>query len=212
MFNLEWVFIFCFAIGIIYAVFAGVFAGIFGGVLHHGHDLPGGHDVDVSHDVDVAHDADISHDVDHSGDVGGGHEVHFSPVSPPVVAMFLAGFGGMGLLGMKSLHWTSTIGLFSFALASALVLGSVTFFLFFWIMKNTQVTSVARASDAVGATADVIVPLPSHGTGEIAYTACGRRFNAPARSTDGRPIPQGRKVVVEKLDGSVHVVREESRS
>lgn len=197
---MEWIFIFCFALGIMYAVFAGVFAGVFGGVLHHGHELPGGHDVDVSHDVDP------------SADAGVGHEVQFRPVSSPVVAMFLIGFGGMGLLAIKSLQWTSTVGILAFAATSALVLGAVTFFLFFSLMKHTQVTSVSKASDAVGAEAVVIVPLPAHGTGEIAYTVRGRRFNAPARTSDGRPIPQGKKVVVERVDGTIHVVREQGKS
>lgn len=202
---LEWVFIFSFALGIIYAVFAGIFAGIFGGVLHHGHELP-------SDGVDASHDLDVGHDVDQAADVGGGHEVHFSPVSPPVVAMFLIGFGGVGLMATKALGWESSLGILTFATGSAAVLGAVTFYLFFSLMKHTQVSSATKASDAIGMVAEVIVPLPAHGTGEIAYTARGRRFNAPARATDGRPIPQGKKVVVERVDGSIHVVREETKS
>lgn len=201
---LEWVFIFCFALGAIYAVFAGVFAGIFGGVLHTGHDLPG-HDVDLSHDIHAG-------GVEHGGDLSGhSPEVHFSPVSPPVIAMFLISFGGSGLLGIKSFHWHEPAALIPFALACGLGIGAVTFFLFFWVMKHSQVSSASTDADALGTIAEVIVPLPAHGTGEVAYNARGRRFNGPARSTDGRPIPQGKRVVVEKVDGSIYIVREESQ-
>jgi hypothetical protein len=60
-----------------------------------------------------------------------------------------------------------------------------------------------------GTRGEVIVAIPEHGLGEIAYTARGSRYNAPARSMDGQPVRQFSSIVIRKIVGGTCVVSPE---
>ena len=209
-----------FFIGLGFAVVTAVFIG-FGEAL-------AGHDVDFStdHDMDLGGGADT---VDLGGahadiggadavDIGGAHadldtgdffhghgEVALNPVSPITIFSFLGGFGGGGLIG----HF---IGLTSWGtILIALPVGFLVAFGIYYIMmviNRTNISSEARATEAVGVTAEIITPIVEDGTGEIAYVSRGSRYSSPARSIDGKSIGRGRAVKIWRIVGSTCYVKE----
>lgn len=62
-------------------------------------------------------------------------------------------------------------------------------------------------NELVGSTAEVTVPIPEGGVGEIAYVAMGERHTATARSNDGRAIARGAVVEINALAGTAMIVK-----
>ena len=134
-----------------------------------------------------------ANDVDASGHpptLGHGEHpgaVDFSPWSPVVIAMFIAAFGGTGILMSK--RGFPIFYQLPVAAASGLVIGGLTFYLFLKIITGTQASSEVLSEELIGIEAEVTTPIPNHGMGEITYTAKQQRYNGPAQSTDGKEIP-----------------------
>jgi len=202
------------------------------------HEMAADADVDgfAAHDIDTAaHDVDIgAHDVDiggHDADVGdhdaGGHDFDqgevghdqagveagageampsISPLSPVTIATFATSFGGIGLI----LEEVGAPGALSIPLAGAsgFVVAGAVFYVFYLVFRVTQSTSAVSPRQVLGKPAEVITAIPKDGVGEIAYVLGGRRFNAPARSEDGHPIPRHASVVVLRATPSACYVRE----
>jgi membrane protein implicated in regulation of membrane protease activity len=129
---------------------------------------------------------------------------NLSPWSPVTIASFVTTFGGVGMV----LDELGLPGLLSFPTAAicGAVIAAAVFYLFYRIFSVTQSSSGVSARQAIGRPAEVITPIPHNGTGEIAYVLGGRRFNAPARTEDGHPIPaRASVVIVRKLGGAFHV-------
>ena len=144
--------------------------------------------------------------VDASGHLDAGH-VH--PISGTIVATFITGFGGGGVVGHYLLEWRLLPGL-GLATASGLVLAGAAFLVLDLIFKQTQAGAEFEPSEVVGREAEVITPIPENGTGEVTYLVRGQREQSAARSCDGSAIPRGRLVVIEKVLGStVHVRQKE---
>jgi membrane protein implicated in regulation of membrane protease activity len=189
---IEIVYLVSFFLGLAFAILSALFSGV----------LSGGADAHV--DVGGAH-------VDAGGghvDASGGHEgsVHFSPLSPVTIAMFLASFGGAGILLKKMLH-LPVIAHVPLAALSGFAVAGLLMYVFHKIFSVTGASSEARESEVIGGEAEVSVPIPNHGLGEISYTTAGTRFTNPARTVDGKELPAHVKVkVVQKL-GTVFVVQ-----
>lgn len=189
--GIELIYWVCFFLGFGFAVVSGLLAGVFsGGGMHV--DVGGGH-------VDVGHGGH-GHDGHSSG------TVHFSPLSPVVLAMFIASFGGTGIILMKYLHWPLFQHL-PVAAVSGLAIAGAVFAFFHKIFSVTQASSESIAEEMVGQEAEVTVPLPHQGLGEIAYTSRGARYTNPAQSEDGKELPAGTPVKIVKLIGSIYVVQ-----
>lgn len=185
--SLSHVYLFCLVVGLAFAVISGVLGGLGGG------------------------EADVDVDVDTGADFGGADladgSVHFSPLSPVVLSMFVTSFGATGLLihdgfGLKS--WFFSLPL---ATVSGLVVAGITFYLFARLMGWAQGSSQASAREALGGEAEVIIPIPAGGVGRIAYTLRDRRFTAPARSVDGQAVANHASVVIVRMAGSTVLVR-----
>lgn len=169
---IEIIYLTCFFLGLGFAIISGLLSGALGGGSH----------------VDAA-------GVD-GHDVSGG-DIHFSPWSPVVIAMFIASFGGTGIL-LKKLGlgtWVHMPG----AAASGFVFAGLTFYVFWKIMSSTQQSSEPTVDDILGLEAEVITPIPVNGVGEIVYTTKQQRFSGPARSVDNREIPARAVVRITKL-------------
>lgn len=190
----EWVYAVCFFVGLIYALFVGLLSGVFGFEHAGGHDLGGGHDVGAGHDA---------------GSAGGdGHTVHFSPMSPVVISMFLTSFGGAGIISIKMFGLTNMLYHLPIAIASGFVIAGATFGFFYKAMALAQGTSLHKTDDLVGSEAQVIITIPGNEQlGEITYTVKGSRFNASARSEDKLVIPANTPVVITKVVGNVFFVK-----
>lgn len=230
--TLEWVYLALFCVSLIYALFLAVFG--FGHGFGHGdvdlghgdvhmdlgHDVHLGHDVavDLGHDVpvDLGHAADLHVDgADLAGHVGDhalhahgdldADDHHVLPLNPIVIATFLAGFGGFGILGTRLFGLGHGMSLLV-AMLVGLLLGAGMFFLYRWLMAMNGVSSAAGWAELRGLPAYVLTPIPEKGLGEIVYVARGARYNAPARTIDGRGIPRGESVTVLDVVDSIAIV------
>jgi membrane protein implicated in regulation of membrane protease activity len=201
--TLMYVYLGCLIIGLVYAVFATIFGGHgdvgadVGGadIGHIGGDFGAHGGLDFAHG-EVGGAGDIASDTVAYGEVG------FSPLSPIVIASFLASFGAFGILGRE---W---IGLGApssalFAVGCGLAVAAVMFTVVVKIFIASQGSSHAMLSDLQGRAAEVITPIPEGGIGEIAYVARGTRYTSSAKSRTGEEIGRGSAVRIVQVAGGV---------
>jgi membrane-bound ClpP family serine protease len=145
--------------------------------------------------------ADVHMDASGHLDAGNLH-----PLSGPIVASFVTGFGAGGTVGHYLLRWPlpGSVGLAS---GAGLVLAGAAFAVMNTIFKHTQGGSEFSLDEIVGRVGEVITPIPAGGTGEVACIVKGQREVGAARSADGSPIKRGEVVVVEKAVGPTLYVR-----
>jgi hypothetical protein len=145
---------------------------------------------------------------------GDGHDLHMdvgtdlpiSPLSPTVVATFLTGFGGGGLLANSYFQLSVGKGVLV-ALLTGILLSCGTFGALTLLFRNTQAGSEYSLEDMVGRMVEIITPIPENGTGEVALVAKGTRVIGPARSMDGKAIPRNAPVEIVRVVGNVYYVR-----
>jgi membrane-bound ClpP family serine protease len=87
-----------------------------------------------------------------------------------------------------------------------LTAGTVLFLLRQLFLK-TQSSSESKVGNLEGAVGHIITPIPQNGVGEIAYVQAGSRYTAPARETDGAPVPTGAAVKIVRIVGSQFYVK-----
>ncbi len=167
-----------FAIGLGYAVFVGLAGHMFGG--------------DVSHDIHM--------------DVG--TDLPMSPLSPTVIATFLTGFGGGGMLANSYLGLSPGKGVLV-AILTGILLSGGTYTILLVLFRNTQAGAEYSAEEMVGRMVDVITPIPEKGTGEVAFVAKGTRVTGPARTLDGVAVTRNTPVVIEKVVGNIYYVKQD---
>jgi membrane protein implicated in regulation of membrane protease activity len=176
-------------IGVLYLVFLvlGVTYALIAGALGWFSDLGGGGDIHV----------------DASGHLDAGH-VH--PLSGTVIATFVTGFGGGGVVAHYLLEWKLVGGLL-LATVSGIALAAAAFGVLELIFSQTQAGSEFAMDEVAGRSAEVITAIPENGAGEVAYTVRGQREVSAARTVTGQAIPKGRLVVVERVTGNTLFVR-----
>lgn len=138
-------------------------------------------------------------------DAGGGIDQPH-PISGTVVATFISGFGGGGVIAHYLFAWSLVPGLFA-AVATGAVMAGAAFLVLEFVFSRTQAGSEFKSSDASGRGAEVITAIPDGRMGEIAYLVKGQREQAAARAVDGRAIAKGTPVVIETMMGPVARVR-----
>ena len=197
------IYLILFLIGLGFAVVSFILSGL--GYLGHSVD---GHHADINgHHFDAGeHDAEIGHhDMGHHD--GSSAEMHFSPVSPITIAMFITSFGGVGFI-VQQFPGGNLLFSLPLALVSGFVIAGSAFYILYKIFSATQASSNYTRDSVLDLEAEVITPIPANGVGEIAYTARGSRFNAPARSEDQEAIPKHAIVRMTKVVGNIFYVRE----
>jgi len=180
-------------LGLMYSVFSVLFGNIFGG-----------HDVDVGHEIDLG----AGHSIDLGADAG---TISFSPLSPTIISMFLASFGGAGIICLEIFH-TNFITSLGVAILCGLGFGSITYYFFAWMFEKVQGGINVQIGDLIGKEAEIITAIPENGFGEIAYIAGGSRMTSPARTIDGSPISSRSIVKIAKVVGSSFIVEKVSPS
>ena len=135
-----------------------------------------------------------------------GTDLPISPLSPTVVATFLTGFGGGGLLANSYFQLSVGKGVLV-ALLTGVLLSCGTFGALTLLFRNTQAGSEYSISDMVGRVVQIITPIPENGTGEVAIVAKGTRVIGPARSEDGKAIARNTPVEIVRVVGNVYYVR-----
>jgi len=190
---LEFVYYVCFFLGLGFAVLSALLSGVLGGHMGPHIDMGGAH-------VDMG---GMHTDGTHVGPTEGA--VHYTPLSPVSIALFFTTFGGVGLL-LKKMGQPALIQIPAAAF-SGMVVGGLVAYGFFKIMQATQASSHARAGEEIGLEAEVTIPIPNGGLGEIAYVVRGTRFNNPARSVDGKELPAHIAVKIVEKTGNTYVVQ-----
>ena len=185
--GMEAAYLLCLVAGLAYAVIAAIL-----NLIGAGHD--GSADVGGGHDVGG------------SADAGMDSAVHFSPLSPVTVAMFVTSFGAGGIVSMNILK-IKGIGSLAIATVTGFVIAGITFVIFYKMFKMTQGSSLPSAAELVGMEAEIITGIPADGLGEIAYVVRGSRLTAPARSEDGKPCPSHSTVKITRVTGNTYYVK-----
>jgi len=190
---MEFIYLVSFFLGLGFAVLSALLSGLFTGHL------------------DAHVDAGGLHGGPMHSDGGGLHTsatdgpVHYSPLSPVTIAMFISTFGGTGILLKR---FANPMIWFHLPLAalSAFVVAGIVSYIFYKILATTQSTSQGRAEEAVGLEAEVTVSIPNGGLGEIAYTVRGTRLTNHAQSVDGKELPAHLTVKIVKQVGTTYIV------
>ncbi len=181
----------CLVIGLGYALWTGLLGSHVGG----------------DHGVAGDHGEFLDFDADHGAHSG---EVHFTPLSPMVIATFLGAFGGLGVVGHYALAlvwWRSLL----LAISSGVIIAGVFYYVVKSLYSVTQASSEAHVNELIGESAEVTVEIVPGGTGEITYSALGSRYQSPARAEDAQAaIPRGSRVVIRRIEGGVYFVSPET--
>lgn len=184
---LEFIYLVCFFLGLGFAVLSALLSGLFTGHMDAHVDAGGLHA-----------DGGQLHTGSHEG-------VHYSPLSPVTIAMFISTFGGTGMLLKRFVRDQFWFHLPLAAVAALAVAAGVSY-IFYKILSTTQSTSQSRQEEAIGLEAEVTVPIPNNGLGEIAYTVRGTRLTNTAQSVDGKELPARLVVKIIKQVGNTYIV------
>jgi membrane protein implicated in regulation of membrane protease activity len=155
------------------------------------------------------HDLGVHVDLPGHFDLGGDFlhgEVGIMSLSPITIAGFVTAFGAFGLIG-PGLFGASGGASLVWATLGGVVVGLAGHLVFIYVFVKPQGSSEVTKIDLVGATAEVITPIPEGRVGEIAVVAQGARFTMTARSADKTALARGTPVVVADVVGSVAMVR-----
>ncbi len=168
------------SIGLLYSMLLLVFDGlddIFGGL----DDFLNVFDVDV----DAADGADIG-------------------ISMLAIAVFVSAFGAFGLAS-RSLIDAGVAASIIIASTGGFVFGGLAQAFFIYILSPTTNAMVLQET-LQGQVAEVTIPIPENGTGQVMLVAQGSRVTYGARAYDNQPITRGTEVRIEKIIGSVATV------
>ncbi len=204
-----------FIVGILYTFVSVIINGI-SGALHIGHHMghidgdlggSGGHG-DIGGHSHVAGDANAHTHSGHQSSIQHSFLSWFSILINPLVAVsFLTVFGGIGILGTEYFKWIAIL-VFGVSLVSA-VLASFLLYRYIAIpLYRSENSSDVSRKDLVSTPAEVVSPILEGGFGKIRYVVNDIRHTAPAKHIEGKPVEQGKRVVICKLDNSVFYVSE----
>ena len=143
-------------------------------------------------------------DLDLDADADGGFD--FISISPFSLAMFGATFGLTGLVTRLWLEM-ETIPSILWAAAIGIIFGIAAQVLFISVLSPSKSSHFSLADDAAGREAEVIITIPAHGRGSIAYDNVSGRVTLGARSSTGKPIKRGEFVTIERIIGRIAVVQ-----
>jgi hypothetical protein len=205
-----------------------------GGMMHGvdvgggGHDLDGmgggGHDIDGGFDTDGA-DTHVDIGASHApGHVGPGvhpthgeastglGDLHVGPFSPMSIALFLTGFGGMGLI-VNAFNLPNNLGVPTsilgglISLVTGLLISAIVILMLNKFFEMTSSSSGYSINEVIGKPAVVDIPMDGERTGEISYNAGHATRNDPARPLDKKDsFKQGDHVFIAGWDDGTFLV------
>jgi hypothetical protein len=91
-----------------------------------------------------------------------------------------------------------------------IVIGGLAQVVFIYVLSPSTSSHYTLSDDAVDRDAEVLVTIPGSGMGQITYDNVSGRVTLGARSTTGRQIKTGERVVIERIVGRVAYVRPKS--
>jgi len=123
------------------------------------------------------------------------------------ITMFLAWFGGVGLLLEQRTHLVSALIV---AIAGgAGITGAAAIVRIVQTMRRQE--HPLQPIQLVGMIGKLTIPIREGGTGEIVYTVDGKRRCSGARTEDRRAIPRDTEVVITRYDKGIAYVCEFDR-
>lgn len=197
----------CFGVGTTYAVVSALLGGLHGLLDLGGDGGNGGGHVEMGHDYGAGH-GEVTTGHEGSGEafatMGEGEPV-ISPLSPATISVFLATFGGVGVILTSMFKVNLFVSLPASAGAGIGVAGFV-MLLFYHLFTKVQASSEARMAEAIGLSGEVTVPVPEAGVGEVAYIVRGARLVSAARSQSGQVLPRHAAVrIVRQVGNTLYV-------
>ncbi len=114
-------------------------------------------------------------------------------------------FGGVGLIALLLFRvdaGTSVI----VGLGIGLVASLIALALLVILPSRGRTEEALLDFDATGRRAEVVIPIPTNGLGEVTFRDGKERINLGARSAAGLSIPKGTIVVIERVTNRVAVV------
>lgn len=139
---------------------------------------------------------------------GGAAVFHFPFFSPLAVATLFTAIGAWGLIAQHALG-ASDVASVLIALPTSFVTTYLVTWASFRLVASSVGSSVLRADRFVGASGEVLTPIPEGGLGEVAALIEGQRFTASAREVRGRAVGRGRLVKIVRMTGATLLVESE---
>ncbi len=135
----------------------------------------------------------------------GASTFHFPFFSPLAVATLFGSIGAWGLIVKHGVQVGDGASLLIALPLAAATAYAVTYAA--WrIVTASRATSAFRLAELVGASAEVLTPIPAGGMGEVAATVGGERFTGPAREAHGLAVSRGASVTIVRVTGATLVV------
>ena len=135
-------------------------------------------------------------------DLSTGHD--FGMLDSRVISIFLAAFGGFGLIGTTMGFGSAISSLFG--LFGGLVFGAIVYG-FGKLLYDQMATSSVSNEDLVGKTAQVTVAILPHQVGQVMFVVGEERVEKLARSHNNTELKVGAIVRVESFAGDSLLVR-----
>ncbi|WP_088228249.1 protease [Desulfosporosinus sp. FKB] len=134
---------------------------------------------------------------------------HLDVLQPMVLVGGITVFGGSGIMLNQYTHLEPvSAAIVSLVISSLVSIG--VYFSYIKPMKNSENSTGFSMKDLVGKIAEVTVPIPVEGYGEVVLKAGAGNTNQIAGNLDSVEIPSGTRVVVGKeIDGILYVFRYE---
>lgn len=142
-----------------------------------------------------------------SADVAAAPAFQFPLFSPLALATLFGATGGFGLIAKAGFGVSDSASLL-IALPSALATAYAVTYASWRISRSSIGSSEIRTKDLVGASGEVVTPIPQGGVGEVAVLVGGQRFASAAREINGRDVARGATVVVRQMGGATMLVEE----
>lgn len=196
------IFLFCFAVGVLWS-----FASLLLGGMHLGHSGHGnlhlhahGHGVHVHHGAHVHGQAHA-----HTGHQDAAPSWIGSMVNPSCAAVYLAWFGGVGYLLTRHsglAFWLDLVIAIAVGLTGAWILAG-----FLRFLQSRDRPLDPADYEMVGVLGKVCSTIRPDGVGEVIYIRESTRTSVAARSENGQEIPRGEEVVVTRYEKGIAFVR-----
>ena len=136
-----------------------------------------------------------------------GHEWFGSLFNLAAITMFLAWFGGVGLLLEETTRLA--VAIIVVIAAGAGLTGGAAMVRIMRALRRQE--RPLQPIQLVGAVGKLTIPIREGGTGEIVYTVDGKRRVSGARADDSRAIPRDTEVVITRYDKGIAYVCEFDR-
>lgn len=127
-----------------------------------------------------------------------------SPFKPVVIALFLTGFGGLGLILLPMFHLWMVLSLAGLA---GLAMAFVVFRFVVVPLHRWQNTSAHEKQSLIGARVKVSERIPQGGYGKVTYTYNDKIMSGPAKSEDGNEIARGAMAEIVYIEKNTYHVR-----